>query len=108
MVEAVLKANSFHLARLQTSVHGETKHNGQQVTDPSTWCLVVIYIGYQSSIESIQWHVESTLELDYKGAGIPMSPSGPRSELIYLVSMGYEGRIDSRFTFVHKGILVIT
>ena len=37
-----------------------------------------------------------------------MSPIGPRSELIYLVSMGYEGRIDSRFTFVHKSILVIT
>ena len=36
-----------------------------------------------------------------------MSPSGPRSELIYLVDMGYEGGIGSRFTFVHKGVLVI-
>ena len=36
-----------------------------------------------------------------------MGPSGPRSELIYLVGMGYEGWIDFRFTFVHKGILVI-
>ena len=37
-----------------------------------------------------------------------MEPSGPRSKLIYLVGMGYEGRIGSRFTFVHKDILVIT
>ena len=36
-----------------------------------------------------------------------MGPSGPRSELINLVGMGYEGWIDFRFTFVHKGILVI-
>ena len=37
-----------------------------------------------------------------------MGPSGPPSELIYLVGKGYEGQIDSRFTFVHKGILLIT
>ena len=37
-----------------------------------------------------------------------MGPSGPRFELIYLVGMGYEGWIGSRFTFVHKGIWVIT
>ena len=37
-----------------------------------------------------------------------MGLSGPRSELIYLVGMGYEDRIDSTFTFVHKGVLVIT
>ena len=37
-----------------------------------------------------------------------MGPSGPRSELLYLVSMGYEGQIGSTFTFVHKGVLVIT
>ena len=36
-----------------------------------------------------------------------MGPSGPYSKLIYLVGMGYEGRIGFRFTFVHKGILVI-
>ena len=36
-----------------------------------------------------------------------MGLNGPRSELIYLVGMGYEGQIDSRFTFMHKGILVI-
>ena len=29
------------------------------------------------------------------------------SELIYIVGMDYEGRIGSKFTFVHKGILVI-
>ena len=37
-----------------------------------------------------------------------MGPSGPCSELIYLVTMGYEGRIDFKFTFVHKSIFVIT
>ena len=75
--------------------------------DPSTWCLVVIYIGYRSSVDSLQWDVESTLELDSKGTNIPMRPSGPYSELIDLVGIGYEGQIDSRFTIVHKGVLVI-
>ena len=37
-----------------------------------------------------------------------MGPNGPRSELIYLVGMYYEGWISFRFTFVHKGVLVIT
>ena len=37
-----------------------------------------------------------------------MHPSGPRFELIYLVDMDYEGQIVYMFTFVHKGILVIT
>ena len=37
-----------------------------------------------------------------------MGPSGPRSKLIYLVVMDYEGRIGSKFIFMHKGILVIT
>ena len=37
----------------------------------------------------------------------PMGPNSPRSELIYLVGMDYEVRIGFRFTFVHKGILVI-
>nr|CAN65564.1 hypothetical protein VITISV_030136 [Vitis vinifera] len=53
------------------------------------------------------WDVESTLELDSEGANIPIGPSGPRSELIYLFGMDYEGQIDSRFTFMHKGVLVI-
>ena len=76
--------------------------------DLSTWCLIVIYIGYQSSVDSLQWDVESTLELDSDGASIPMGPSGPRSELINLVGIGYKGRISSKFTFVYKRILVIT
>ena len=76
--------------------------------DPSTWCLIVIYIGYQGSIDSLQWDVESNLELDYEGTDILMGPSGPRFELIYLVGTNYEGRIGFRFTFVHKDILVIT
>ena len=37
-----------------------------------------------------------------------MGPSGPRSELIYLVGTDCEGQIGFKFTFVHKGILVIT
>ena len=37
-----------------------------------------------------------------------MGPSGPRFELIYLVSTNYEGQIDFRFTFVINDILVIT
>ena len=37
-----------------------------------------------------------------------MGPSGPYSELIYLVGIGYEGQIDFRFTFVINDILVIT
>ena len=45
--------------------------------------------------------------MDYKGASIPMGSNGPRFKLIYLISMGYEGRIGSTFNFVHKGILVI-
>ena len=36
-----------------------------------------------------------------------MGPSGLRSELIYLVGTDYEGEISFRFTFVHKGLLVI-
>ena len=37
-----------------------------------------------------------------------MGSSGPHSKLIFLVGMDYEDQIDSRFTFVHKGVLVIT
>ena len=69
-----------------------------KVTNPSTWCLTVIYIGYQSLVDSLQWDVESTLELDYEGANIPIGPNGPRSKLIYLVGMGYEGQTGFRFT----------
>ena len=45
--------------------------------------------------------------MDNEGANIPIGPSGPRYELIYLVGMGNEGWIDFRFTSMHKGILVI-
>ena len=45
--------------------------------------------------------------MDFKGVTTPMGPNGPHSELIYFVGIGYEGWIDSKFTFVHKGILVI-
>ena len=45
--------------------------------------------------------------MNYKGANTPIGPNGTHSELIYLVGMGYEGWIDSKFTFEHKGIFVI-
>ena len=35
-----------------------------------------------------------------------MGLSGPYSDFIYLVGTDYEGQIGSRFTFVHKGVLV--
>ena len=35
-----------------------------------------------------------------------MGPNGPHFELIYLVDTDYEGQIGSKFTFVHKGVLV--
>ena len=53
------------------------------------------------------YDVESTLKLDFEGINTPMGLDGPRSELIFLVSTGYKGHIGSKFTFVHKGILVI-
>ena len=37
-----------------------------------------------------------------------MDPNGPCFELICLVGMSYKGWINSKFTFVHKDILVIT
>ena len=37
-----------------------------------------------------------------------MGPNGLRFDLIYLVGMDYESQINSRFTFVHKSVLVIT
>ena len=33
-----------------------------------------------------------------------MGSNGPHSKLIYLVGMGYEGRIGFPFTFVYKGV----
>ena len=36
-----------------------------------------------------------------------MGPNGPSFKLIYLVGTDYESRIGSKFTFVHKGILII-
>ena len=44
--------------------------------------------------------------MDYEGASTPMGPSGSHLELIYLVGMDCDDRIGSRFTFVHKGVLV--
>ena len=46
--------------------------------------------------------------MDYEGANTPMGPNGPHFELISHDDMGFENRINSRFPFVHKSILVIT
>ena len=46
--------------------------------------------------------------MDSKGFNTPMGPNGSYCKLKYLIGMGYEGKIASRFTFVHKGILVVT
>ena len=69
--------------------------------------LVVIYIGYYSVIDSLQWDVGSPLKLDFEEANTLMGPNGHRFGLIYHDDTGYEGWIDSRFTLVHKGILVM-
>ena len=69
--------------------------------------LIVIYIGYWGIVDSLQWDIESTLELEYEGVGIPMSPNSPCFDLICHVVMVYEGLFDSRFTLIHKGILVM-
>ena len=69
--------------------------------------LVVIYIRYSSAVDSLQWDVELTSELDYEKANTPIGPSGYRSELIFYVDTIYKGQIGSRFTFVREGILLI-
>ena len=43
----------------------------------------------------------------FEGANTSIGPNGLHFELLYLVGTNYEGEIDSRFTFVHKGVLVI-
>ena len=37
-----------------------------------------------------------------------MGLNHPCSKLIYLIGMGYEDQIGSKFTFMYKGILIIT
>ena len=69
--------------------------------------LIVIYIRYWSAIDSLQWNVESSSKLNFERASTPMSLNGLRSKLISHDDTVYEGWIDSRFTLVHKGILVI-
>ena len=59
--------------------------------DPNTWCLVVIYIGYWSVIDSLWWDVESIIEFDSKGVSTFMSPNGPCFELIFFFDTTYEG-----------------
>ena len=56
----------------------------QQIVDhkPEHLSLIVIYIGYWSVVDSLQWDIESILEFDYKGANTPIGHSGPHSELI--------------------------
>ena len=74
----------------------------------STQCLIVIYIGYWSAIDSLQQDVESISKFDYEGASTPMGPNDSRSELIFLDDTVYEGYISFQLTFMFKGVLVIT
>ena len=59
--------------------------------DLSTWCLVVVYIGYWSAIDSLWWDVESISEFDYERASTATGPNGPYFELIFLDGTVYEG-----------------
>ena len=70
-------------------------------------CLIAIYIEYYSEVDSLQWNIESTSELDYERANTPTSPNCPHSELIYNDDIVYRGWIIFGFIIVHKGILVI-
>ena len=69
--------------------------------------LIVIYVGYQSAIDSLQQVVESTSNLDSERANTPMGPNGPCSKLIYHDDTVYEVVIGSRFTLMHKGVFLI-
>ena len=46
--------------------------------------------------------------MDSKGARTLMDFNGPCFKLIYLIDTNYEGQIDSKFTFLNKGVLEIT
>ena len=70
--------------------------------------LIVIYIGYWSAIDSLQWNVESSSKLNFERASTPMSLNGLRSKLISHDDTVYEGWIDSRSIFMYKSVLIIT
>ena len=78
-------------SRLQTKLH-----------------LTIIYMGYQSVVDSLQWNVESTSKLDYESVNTPMDLNGPYSKIIYHDDKIYEGWIGSKVILVHKSVLVIT
>ena len=59
--------------------------------DSSTWCFVVIYIGYCSAVDYLYWDVKSISEFDYEESSTPMGPSGPCSKLIFIDGTVYEG-----------------
>ena len=54
------------------------------------FCLVVIYIGYWSVVDSLYWNVESNSKLDSMGVGTLMGPRVPCSKLIYHDGTVYE------------------
>ena len=69
--------------------------------------LVVIYIKYWNVVNFFQWNIKSILELNYEEVSIFISFNGPNFDLIYHDYTIYEDWIDSRFTLLHKGDLVI-
>ena len=78
------------------------------VSHKPEFCLIVIYIGYWSIVDSLQQNVKSTSKLNSEEVSTPMGLNGPSSKLIYHDDTIYEGQISYWFTLVHKGILVIT
>ena len=46
--------------------------------------------------------------MDSKGDNTPIGHNGPCSELIYYNGIVYEGWVDFLFTFMYKGVLIIT
>ena len=55
--------------------------------------LIIIYIGYWSTVYSLQWNIESTSKLDSEGVSPPMGPNGPRFELLDHDDMFYEDEL---------------
>ena len=58
--------------------------------DKPEFCFVIINIGYQSTVDSLQQDVESTLELDLRELVLSYGSQWSLLELIYLDDIVYE------------------
>ena len=70
--------------------------------DLNTWYLIVIYIGYQSTIDSLQRDVKLISKFDYERASTPVGPNGPYYQVKFLDDMVYDGWMSFQFTFMYK------